>query len=67
VISDRSIWAAALALVRRYDDDALLQAVERGTRLLSDGDFDGAVAWYRIIDAIERLQAPAPGSHERVH
>jgi hypothetical protein len=29
VISDRDVWAAALLLVKRYGDDAMLEASER--------------------------------------
>jgi hypothetical protein len=67
MISDREIWAAASVMVKRYGGDAMLEAATRGKRLLEDGDPLGAGTWYRILDAIERLQAKAPAEGEKVH
>jgi hypothetical protein len=39
----------------------------RADQLLEDGDWQGAVVWYRILNAIERLQATAPADGEKVH
>jgi hypothetical protein len=66
VISDREVWAAALALVTRYDADAALKAARRAYGLLSEGDHDGCVDWVRIIKAIEKLQATEPADGESV-
>jgi triphosphoribosyl-dephospho-CoA synthetase len=65
VISDRDDWAAALLIVKRYGDDAMLEASERADQLLEDGDMAGAETWHRILDAIERLQAKAPAEGRR--
>jgi hypothetical protein len=50
--NDRDIWAAALLMVTRYGDDAVLAAVKRGKRLLEEDDLQGAVTWHRIVSAI---------------
>jgi hypothetical protein len=65
LIDDRDIWAAALLVVKRYGDDAMLEASERADPLLDGGDMAGAETWHRILNAIERLQAKAPAEGER--
>jgi hypothetical protein len=67
MIPGRYIWAAAMAIVKRYGDDAMLEAAARADKLLEDGDSLGAETWHRILDAIERLQAKAPAEEEKVH
>jgi hypothetical protein len=60
MISDRDVWAAAPLIVKRYGDDAMLEASERADQLLDEGDMAGAETWHRILNAIERLQATKP-------
>jgi hypothetical protein len=60
MISDRDVWAAALLILKRYGDNAMLEASQRADRLLEDDDLAGAETWHRILYAIERLQAKAP-------
>jgi hypothetical protein len=67
MIHDRDVWAAALLMVKRYGDDAMLAAAARADQLLEDGDTVGAETWHRILNAIERLQAKAPADGEGVH
>jgi len=67
VISDRDIWAAALLMVKRYKADAMQESAMRADQLLEDGDWQDAVSWRRIVDAIERLQAQKPAEGEKVH
>jgi hypothetical protein len=57
MIRDLNVWAAALLMVKRYGDDAMLEAAERADQLLDEGDMAGAETWHRILNAIERLQA----------
>ena len=57
MIPDLDIWRAALLMVKRYGDDAAVQAA----------DADGGSTWQRIATAIERLQAKAPAEGEKVH
>ena len=47
VIDDRDIWAAALAIVQRYGDDA----AERADQLLEDRDPVADANWHRIFGA----------------
>jgi hypothetical protein len=47
VIDDRNIWAAALAIVKRYGDDA----AEGADQLLEDGDPVADANWHRIFGA----------------
>jgi hypothetical protein len=46
--------------VQRYGDDAMLEAARRADQLLDEG----AETWHRILNAIERLQAPKPAEGE---
>jgi hypothetical protein len=48
VISDRDVWQAAVLVVKRYSDDAMLEAAERADQLLDEGDLAGAETWHRI-------------------
>ena len=66
MIDDRDVWQAALLIVKRYGDDAMLEAVRTADQLL-EGDMASAAAWHRILDAIERLQATKPAEGEKVH
>ena len=60
MISDLDIWRSALIMVKRYGDDAMLEAAARADQLQEEGDWQGALTWHRILDAIERRQAEAP-------
>jgi hypothetical protein len=53
VIDDRDVWAAAVAIVKRYGDDAVLEASERADQLLDEGDMAGAEMWHRILNIDE--------------
>ena len=66
MIPDLDIWRS-LVMVKRYGDDAMLEAAARARKLMADGDMDGCTTWMRIGDAIERLQAKAPAEGEKVH
>ena len=45
--------------MKRYGDDAMLDASMRADQLLDEGDMAGAETWHRILNAIERLQGTA--------
>jgi hypothetical protein len=36
MIDDRDVWAAALLMVKRYGDDAMIEAAERADQLLDE-------------------------------
>jgi hypothetical protein len=67
MISDRDVWAAALLMLKRFGNDAMLEAAARADELLENGDMIGSETWHRILNAIERLQAKAPADGEGVH
>jgi hypothetical protein len=46
-------------MIRRYEIDAMLEAVARADQLLDEGDMAGAETWHRMLNAIERLLARA--------
>ena len=60
VIPDIDIWRSALILVKRYGEDAPIEAAKRADELLAEGDMEGAAVWRRILSAVEQLQAEAP-------
>jgi hypothetical protein len=43
-------WQAALLIVKRYGDDAMLEASMRADQLLDEGDLAGAETWHRIFE-----------------
>jgi hypothetical protein len=53
-------------MVKRYGDDAMLEAAARADQMADEGDVAGAEVWHRILNAIERLQAKA-AEGESVH
>jgi hypothetical protein len=60
VIPDRDVWAAAVLIVKRYGDDAMLEAAERADQLLDEGDMAGAETWRRNPSWKQRLQCSLP-------
>ena len=66
MIPEADIWRSALAMLKRYGADAMLEAAQRADQLLDDGDMAGAEVWHLILNAIERLQAKAPAEGEAV-
>ena len=42
MISDCNVRQAAVLIVKRYGDDAMLEASERADQLLDEGDMAGA-------------------------
>jgi hypothetical protein len=43
-------------MVKRYGDDAMLEASQRADQLLEEGDMASAEVWHWILNAIERLR-----------
>ncbi|HUL06176.1 MAG TPA: hypothetical protein VLV76_07555 [Candidatus Acidoferrum sp.] len=67
MVSEHDIWRSALVMTRRYKADALLEAAARADRLFEDGDWQAAIIWHRIIEAIGRLQTEWPPDGKTVH
>ncbi len=61
MITDREIWQAANAMVKRFGDDAAREAECRADQLLVERDAEGYTVWRRIMAAVEGLSGPAPG------
>jgi hypothetical protein len=66
MIDDRDVWQVALLIVKRYGDDAIIEASQRADQILDEGDMAGAETWHRILKAFKRLQAKAPAEGETV-
>ena len=60
MISDREIWQAANAMIKRYGDDAATEAESRADELLVEGDAEGYAIWRRIMKAVEELSGMEP-------
>jgi hypothetical protein len=45
MIADIDIWRAAMAMLKRYGDDAMLEAAARADELMEAGDMASCTAW----------------------
>ncbi len=61
MITDREIWQAANAMIKRYGEDAAAEAEFRADQLLVEGDAEGYAIWRRIMAAVEGLSGSEPG------
>jgi len=48
IVPDRYIWAAALAIVKRYGDDPIHEAPEKANQL-DEGYIGHVEMWHRIL------------------
>ena len=67
MIAEAEVWRAAVALVRRHGTDAPFAVAVYADQLIEDGNMAAAAACERVLNAIERLQAPTPVKGENVH
>jgi xanthine dehydrogenase molybdopterin-binding subunit B len=67
MIAEAEVWRAAVALVRRHGTDASFAVAAYADQLVEDGNMAAAAECERVLNAIERLQAPAPTEGEKVH
>jgi hypothetical protein len=51
VISDRDVWIATLLFVKRYCDDAMLEAAERAINSSTRAHGRRAETWHHITSA----------------
>ncbi len=58
---------SAAAMIKRYGEDAPIQAAMRADALLEEGDLDGQAVWRQVLAAIEELLRKEPGEGEGVH
>ena len=66
MIPDIDIWRAAQVMVKRYGQDAPIEAAARADEMLDQGDMDGFAVWHRITAAAEELLRPEPRPGESV-
>ena len=52
---DLDIYRSAQVLVKRYGEDAPIQAAMRADAMLEAGDLDGYAVWKRILRAVGEL------------
>ena len=55
VLNDRDIWATANIMIKRFGEDAVIEACMRADALAEEGDFVGVTVWLTIIRSIEFL------------
>jgi hypothetical protein len=60
VIPEIDIWRVANLMLKRYGDTALVESASRADELAAAGDTAAVVVWYRIIDAVDRLENSTP-------
>ena len=53
---DLDIYRSANILVKRYGEDAALEAAQRADVMLERGDMDGYAVWKSIVRAVEEVQ-----------
>jgi hypothetical protein len=54
-------------MIRRFGEDAKIEAAKRADELLDAGDLDGQAVWMRIIKAIEELQSTEKPASAPMH
>ena len=67
MIAEAEVWRAAAALVQRHGSQASFAVAAYADQLIEDGNMAAAAACERVLNAIERLQAPTPAAGEQVH
>ncbi len=60
MVEDLEIYRAANQLVKRYGEDAELEAAKQADAMLEAGDPEGLAVWKRILKAVDELLAQAP-------
>lgn len=60
VAPDIGSWRSVSVMMRRYGEDAGLEAAQRADAMLEKGDMDGCRVWQRIVKAIEELAPNEP-------
>lgn len=54
-------------MIRRFGQDAAIEAAERADKLMAEGNMDGCATWKRIVKAIEELQSTTKPADAPVH
>ncbi len=56
MISKIDIYRSANVLVKRYGEDATLEAAQRADTMLERGEMDGFAVWKSIVRAVEEIR-----------
>ena len=67
MIADIDTYRCAHLLIKRYGDDAPIEAAMRADELAADGDMEGRAVWLRIVKAVEELLSEERPSDEHLH
>ncbi len=62
--SEIDIYRTANVLVKRYSEDATLEAAQRADAMLEKGSLDGQRVWKRVLAAVKEIQRKERGSRE---
>jgi len=65
--SDLDIYRSAHLLIKRYGDDAPIEAAMRADELTEDGNMEGQAVWLRIMKAIAELLSEERPEDAEVH
>ena len=67
MISEMDVWRSAQVMVKRFGENAPLEAAKRADGMLEKGDFDGCTVWRRIMKAAEELLRQNREEDQSVH
>ncbi len=54
--TDLDIYRTANVLVKRYGEDAAIEAAMRADAMLEKGSLDGQRVWKRVLAAVQEIQ-----------
>ena len=60
MIGEGDIWRSAAQIIKRYGENAPLEAAMRADAMLEAGDLDGLAVWKRIKKSAEDLLRERP-------
>jgi hypothetical protein len=66
-VDEKDIFRAAHAMIKRFGEDADVEAAVRADELLKQGDANGAAAFRRIVRAIKELERTERHEDEQSH
>ena len=65
--SDLDAYRSAHLLIKRYGDDAPIEAALRADELMEAGEMEGQAVWLRIVKAVEELLSEERPDDAEVH
>ena len=61
------IWRTAALLIKRHGKDSRIDRFAARRAMLADGELDGRMICYRILEAVEELARTKPAEGRRVN